>query len=256
MGDDPKMLTIMVVPDGGRETRTFRIPYAHLRLVGLGGLVLLLVLGGMVGSWWYLAARAQQATQLEEEVRAFAEDRARMEGLAATLDEVERAYEHLRSLFGASAPGRAGEVWLPPAAGRTPATRSVGGPDDALPTSWPLAERGFLTQALLEGGGRDHPGIDIAIPTGSYIRSAGSGAVSEVGEDPVYGLYLIVDHGNGYRTLYAHASALKVAMGDPVRRNEVIGLTGSTGRSTAPHLHFEIQLDGNPVDPLTLVRQP
>ncbi len=99
--------------------------------------------------------------------------------------------------------------------------------------------------------------MDIAIPTGSYIRAAGAGRVVEVGEeDPVFGKYVRIDHQNGYVTLYAHASHTSVELGEEVRKSEVIALSGSTGESTAPHLHFEILLEGETVDPLELVRQP
>ena len=115
-----------------------------------------------------------------------------------------------------------------------------------------------MTQGLLEaeGQGGDHPGVDIAVPTDSYIRAAGAGTVVDVGEDAVYGYFVVLDHGDGYTSLYGHASLNLVTRGQRVRRNEVIALTGSTGRSTAPHLHFEILLNGEAVDPLTLVDQP
>ena len=113
-----------------------------------------------------------------------------------------------------------------------------------------------MTQNLLEGGDGEHPGLDIAVPSQSYIRAAGAGTIEEAGTDPVYGNFVTVDHGEGYLTLYAHASEILVQAGQRVRRNEVIALTGSTGRSTAPHLHFEIRLDGETVDPLTLVDPP
>jgi murein DD-endopeptidase MepM/ murein hydrolase activator NlpD len=144
----------------------------------------------------------------------------------------------------------------PPATGRPLAGSTETTGPEYIPTSWPLTERGFVTQPLLEGGAADHPGIDIAVPTGAYIRAAGSGTVWEAGEDPVYGRYLVLDHGQGYRSLYAHTSELFVSAGDVVRRNEVVALSGSSGRSSAPHLHFEILRDGEPVDPLTLVTQP
>jgi murein DD-endopeptidase MepM/ murein hydrolase activator NlpD len=80
--------------------------------------------------------------------------------------------------------------------------------------------------------------------------------VAEVGEDSIYGRYLVLEHGQGYRTLYAHTSHLLVNEGDLVRRNEVVALSGSSGRSTAPHLHFEILQDGVPIDPLSMVTQP
>jgi murein DD-endopeptidase MepM/ murein hydrolase activator NlpD len=67
---------------------------------------------------------------------------------------------------------------------------------------------------------------------------------------------VVVEHGGGYETVYAHASMILVGRGQVVRRGEVIALSGSTGRSTAAHLHFEILLDGRPVDPLSMVEQP
>ena len=128
--------------------------------------------------------------------------------------------------------------------------------DRYLPSSWPLTEPGFVTQALVEGGSDDHPGLDIAIGTGSYIRAAGAGQVLRIGDDPLYGLFVVLEHQEGFQTVYAHTSMILVARGQLVRRNEVIALTGSTGRSTAPHLHFEILLDGVPVDPFSMVEQP
>jgi murein DD-endopeptidase MepM/ murein hydrolase activator NlpD len=90
----------------------------------------------------------------------------------------------------------------------------------------------------------------------SYIRASGAGVVTEAGSDSVYGLYVLLQHGNtGYHSMYGHASRLYVASGDRVRQNEVIALSGNTGRSTAPHLHFEILQEGRPIDPFTLVRQ-
>jgi murein DD-endopeptidase MepM/ murein hydrolase activator NlpD len=212
----------------------------------------------IVGSWWYLVGRAREASQLEAQVAALLDREAEVAALARDLEEVETGYEALRHLFGPGAEPGGGGLWLPPAPGRqgggVPSSR---GQDD-LPVSWPLTERGFVTQVLLEANAAEavHPGIDIAIPAGSYIRASGGGMVRDAAEDPVYGNYLVVEHSQGYRSLYAHASMLFAKPGDVVRKNEVIALSGSSGRSTAPHLHFEIQRDGEPVDPLTMVKAP
>lgn len=251
---DPRSVSILVVPDNGRETWTLRLSYRRLRIVS-GLLVLaVLVLGAMAGSWWYFAARASRAAQLEARVAELELERGRIADLAGELAALEDAYARLRAMFGADTPEGAATLWLPPSTGVSrPTPRPAGG---SGPAAWPLTERGFVTQGLFEGEGPDHPGIDIAIPSGSYIRAAGDGVVAEAQEDPVYGLFVAVEHPDGYRTLYGHASQLLVAPGDSVRQNEVIALSGSTGRSSAPHLHFEILLDGLPVDPLTLVERP
>ena len=114
---------------------------------------------------------------------------------------------------------------------------------------------GFITRSI-GGGQSSHPGLDIAVPRESYIRAAGDGIVKAAGIDDVYGNYVVIDHGARLESVYGHASKFFVTAGDRVRRADLIGLTGSTGRSTAPHLHFEVRRDGKAVDPLAYVRQP
>ena len=113
-----------------------------------------------------------------------------------------------------------------------------------------------MTQGLHSGAAGGHPGLDIAVPSGSYIWSAGDGVVAEVGEDAVYGRFVVIDHGSGVRTLYGHTSETFVERGEEGHARQVVALSGSTGRSTAPHLHFEVIVEGKPVDPLGFVEQP
>lgn len=253
---EDRSVAILIVPDGGRETWSLRLTHRRLRLIAGVAAAAGLVLALMAGSWWYFAARATRVAQLELRVAELEVERSRIAGLVRELEELEAAYGRIRAMFGADSLGGGVALWLPPAAGR--ATRS--GPGSVGPTmepsSWPLTEPGFVTRGLLAGGGADHPGVDIAVPAGSYVRASAAGMVVEAREDPVYGLYIVLEHGNGYRTVYGHASELLVTEGDSVRRNEVIALSGSTGRSTAPHLHFEILRNGEPVDPLSMVRRP
>lgn len=253
---EKRSLSIIVVPDGGRESRTYRLSYGRLRLLASAALLLLLVLALMGGSWWYLAARASRSAALASRVAELETDQARIAALAARLQELETRYTRIRGMFGADTSAATSELWLPPSVGPSSRDRPSSDPESAVPTSWPLTERGFVTQPLLERAGGDHPGLDIAIPTGSYIRASGAGTVVDAGDEEVYGRYVVIDHGNGYRTRYAHASETMVVPGQRVRKNEVIALSGSTGRSTAPHLHFEVLLDGAPVDPMTVVRRP
>jgi murein DD-endopeptidase MepM/ murein hydrolase activator NlpD len=248
----------MVVPDGGRETRTFAISYRTLRALAAGGAVAALALTVMAGSWWYLAARAVRTGELEREVEVMTRDRARVEALVHRLETIEEQYGGIRSLFGTTQSDVPSGVWLPPVGGGRRPSAGAGRPDDgpSRPSVWPLTERGFVTQGLHEGMQGDHPGLDIAVASDSYIRAAGGGTVVDVGEDAVYGRFVVIDHGDGYATLYGHASMNLVQLGQQVRERQVIALSGSTGRSTGPHLHFEVLVDGEPVDPLTHVRQP
>jgi murein DD-endopeptidase MepM/ murein hydrolase activator NlpD len=98
-------------------------------------------------------------------------------------------------------------------------------------------------------GASHHAGIDIDADTGDPVSAAAEGVVSFSGVKGGYGNVIEIDHGNGYSTLYAHNSALLVKAGDVVRSGQQIAKVGSTGRSTGPHLHFEVKLNGQQVNP-------
>lgn len=98
---------------------------------------------------------------------------------------------------------------------------------------------------------RMHNGMDIAASVGTPIKAAKEGRVVFSGWMGGYGYAVDVDHGNGIKTRYAHCSALKVNVGQYVHRGQLLGLMGSTGNSTGPHLHFEVHVNGTPVDPRT-----
>jgi len=250
-------LTVVFLPDESGESRSFRLSARGVRVAVLGGIVALVIGGVIVTSWWYLAFQTARSWQLQVTVDSLEEERVQILTLADELTRVEEEYEHLRSLFGATEAPIAPDLWLPPSG--LPGSRSVGQgveTNEQLPTSWPLTEAGYITQSLVSGEAGDHPGLDIAIPTDSYIRAAGAGRVLRVGEDPIYGVFVVLDHGAGYQTVYGHASTILVQRGQTVRREEVIALSGSTGQSTAAHLHFEILLEGFPLDPLSMVEQP
>ncbi|MEN3045468.1 MAG: M23 family metallopeptidase [Candidatus Hydrothermales bacterium] len=95
-----------------------------------------------------------------------------------------------------------------------------------------------------------HPGIDIVAPLGTPVKSPLEGIVIEKGIDKDFGLYLWIDHKNGMKTFYGHLKEIVVRKGEWVKKGEIIGKVGSTGKSTGPHLHFEIWNKGFPLDPL------
>ncbi len=112
---------------------------------------------------------------------------------------------------------------------------------------------GVLTSAFGSRRGRRHTGIDIGADSGSDILAAADGTVTFSGYADGYGNYLIIDHGNGVQTAYGHCSKLIAKKGDAVKRGDKIACVGNTGNSTGPHLHFEIKINDEFVDPLDYV---
>jgi murein DD-endopeptidase MepM/ murein hydrolase activator NlpD len=113
---------------------------------------------------------------------------------------------------------------------------------------WPV--NGPVVSGFGMRWGRMHEGIDIGASSGTPIWSAAAGTVIWSGWRGGYGNCVVVDHGNGLATLYAHSSALLVSVGQRVSQGETIALVGSTGNSSGPHLHFEVRVNGSAVDPL------
>ncbi|MEX0891853.1 MAG: M23 family metallopeptidase [Gemmatimonadota bacterium] len=262
MATDDRKLTVIIVPHGDLETRNLEISYRKLKiLLGVAAAAVLAVVF-LVAFMFPIMVTASRVRPLERELAQLYEERARFEELARTLEQVEAQYERVRELLGADAPTAGDSLpLLPPLQSDPPDTG--GGSDAEDPTAgivdtWPLGSAGYITQPLLIGATtRDHhPGLDIAVPRNTHVRAAGPGVVQVAGEDSVYGLHVTINHGRGLETIYGHASRLFVSVGDTVRRGRLIAFSGSTGRSTAPHLHFEVRLDGMAVDPLTYVRQP
>ncbi len=128
------------------------------------------------------------------------------------------------------------------------ASSSGAGVPSAAGLIWPVS--GPVTSGFGMRWGRMHEGIDIAASIGTPVHAAAAGTVIYASWMTGYGNLVVVDHGNGLATAYAHASALLVHVGQPVAQGQTVSLVGSTGNSTGPHLHFEVRVNGVAVDPL------
>lgn len=125
---------------------------------------------------------------------------------------------------------------------------------NVVPSMWPvngsLLSRFGDREDPFSGEGAFHKGVDISAPMGTPVHAAADGIVEHAEyAGGGYGKLVIVDHGNGMRTWYAHLSRYSVIPGQEIRRGEVLGASGATGRVTSPHLHFEVRMGGTPVNP-------
>ncbi len=127
------------------------------------------------------------------------------------------------------------------------------------PSLWPLMGRVTSSfgarQDPIDGEGAFHPGIDIAAPYGTPVRATADGEVLTAHMGAGYGREVVIDHGHNLTTLYGHMSALAVVPGEHVLRGQVIGYVGQSGRSTGPHLHYEVRVHDVPVNPHKYLRE-
>ena len=124
----------------------------------------------------------------------------------------------------------------------------------SVPSAMPLTDArlssgyGMRNHPVL-GGMRGHKGVDLAAPTGTPVYATADGFVSKADWFSSYGKYIAIEHGASLQTRFAHLSEMVVSAGDKVKKGDLIGYVGSTGRSTGPHLHYEVRVDGVAVDP-------
>lgn len=264
--------TVMVHRDGALKTRQFHVPRWAVRLslvLGAAGLVLVVL---VIATYGPIVVAAARTPLLERRIAQLAEENQRVTELAAALDEAEARYAHLRGMLGAdlalptgyqrggdgARQSSEGLYVAPPILARA---RSVASKEDSagpsVPHLWPLSAPSYRTRGMVAADSAQelHPGLDLAVPVGSDVRASGGGVAKAVGSDPDYGLYVLLQHPDGYETRYGHLSRVLVTRAETVRGGQVIGLSGNTGRSTAPHLHFEVRRHNRSVDPLSLVRE-
>ena len=244
--------------------------------LGVAGLLLLLIFG-VVGSYARMAWKVanynslqheaqllrQRYDNLQKKVKQTNEQLASLQLLA---DEVTVAYGVRKQLTGSV--DLVGEAPLIPTVSETLAeynylrtTNQVGrsrnifarATQNAMPGLWPVAGRlggGFGHRSdPFSGEGAMHSGVDITAPVGTAVRVTADGVIVHASWYAGYGRCVIVDHGNGYQTLYGHLSKINVVEGQETRQGEIVGLVGTSGRSTGSHLHYEVRMHSTPVNP-------
>lgn len=254
-------VTILVQTDGSLETKQLRMPRWAARAL----LTTAIIFAGLIvlAAAFYLpvARTAARVPGLERRVTRLEAENARIADLARALDSADVRYARLRAMIGADiVPDplvRASGVPIAPALNARVIGTVHRADGASIPKHWPLDEPGYVTRGQVGTAGADgaHPGLDIAIPVGTLVRATAEGLVAEAGEDPEYGTFVLLQHADEYQSMYGHLSRLVVRAGQRVAAGEVIGLSGNTGNSSAPHLHFEIRKKGLVVDPLTLVKE-
>lgn len=268
-------INLMVMREGGLsgQVRSYSLPGYLPRLAIIVGTVIVMILVAAIALTLYFWQRSSDLSRVQTENAALRQSVAHIERLEAELAYHRKFTRQLAQLVGIDVPqfdsgtindtlpivGMIEDDEIPhaPAGADEFETPLTGVPVDECkpdpnnrPRGLPLVgrtSRGF--QADEVNPRLRHYGIDIAAREGSPVHAPANGVVVYAGPDDVFGMLLMIDHGGGFKTVYGHNSRLHVRVGDTVLRGDIIALSGNTGQSTAPHLHYEIRRDDQPVDP-------
>jgi murein DD-endopeptidase MepM/ murein hydrolase activator NlpD len=196
--------------------------------------------------------RAAVAVEEDEEARLLADVLARKGEWEQELAQLQAEQAALAQLVSRGS----GEA-LASASAEDGDSNGGGQPSGGGPFLWPCSGNvgsgfGYRVHPI-SGTSRMHTGVDIGCANGAPISAAGAGVVAEAGWRGGYGNAVVIDHGNGLATLYAHQSSIAASAGQQVSSGQTIGYVGSTGYSTGPHLHWEVWVNGEPVDPMGYV---
>ncbi len=266
--------------------RLQRIHIPHRYVYGAMGAfgVVLLILCSVVGSYARMAWKVANYNSLQREAQTLRErydalqrrvkqTNEQLASLQTLAEEVTVAYGMRQQLAGSS--DLVEEAPLIPTMGDTlaefnylrttnPASERnifTRGDTNVMPSSWPVNGRlmaGFGVRMDPFSGGESemHTGVDIGAPQGTPVHATADGIVIHAGWNGGYGRCVIIDHGNGFQTWYAHLSRMDVIEGQEIRQGETLGAVGTTGRSTGAHLHYEVRIHNTPVNPYRFLQRP
>jgi len=263
----------MIIPHEDSNVRSFRVSYLSVRFLFFLCIFFLVGTLALFFNQKRLLSLASRAAEFEQNNIELKRKNALILELAERIDTLEDLYDQVGGMLGTSVqfarpagyePSSRAELELMPGEtgmmtgkGKTvPGEFSLQGTVDregVRPSAWPLTVRGYITRKFSLTTDR-HPGIDIAVPRNTPVKATGDGVVAEARHDPIYGNYVVINHGNKLSTFYAHNSRICVMTGQRVLKDDVIAFSGSTGRSTAPHLHYELRKQNVPVNPQRFLR--
>ena len=246
-----KYVTIMFVPEGTDAGKSFRVRRYILELLAVAfgltiiGIILFFVFYGT------MVARTAMAERLKAENEELRRYRYKVKLLEDNLMQTRDMVNRLTKMAGIDYkfPELPPDSVLLEAASRPEAAvldRSAANP--TIPSGMPV--RGFVSRDFIQEGGLYHPGVDISCAIGTPVLATASGVVSFAGVDTAYGNMVIIKHSDSISTVYGHNDTLLVKVGDQVMVGGMIALSGNTGKSTAPHVHYEVRVHDKPINPM------
>lgn len=245
----------MFIPEGGESKRAIRVRKWLLQAVaGAFGILLLLIILFFV-FYGRILAEALMADNLREENQRLLKYQYKVQLLEQNLNQTRDIVSRLIDLAGVDIefPILPDDSTLFASIDKTAmaAVRRSAGADMSIPSGLPI--QGFISQDfVIDDSARYHPGIDIACAEGTPVLATAIGEVVMSGDDEVYGKIVVLKHNDSIISLYGHNKEILVQIGEKVLPGSRIALSGNTGKSTAPHLHYEVKINDEPINPLEL----
>jgi len=265
---DSNAYTFMFFPEGRGTPFTLRVHRYIIYMTVASIIVVLCGLAVLLYKTGDIALKLQLVQDLKAENARLREHSRDLEISSQKMVGIDSITAYLRRLANVAdiKEGVSPAAAIAPAAGQpsTPAQQGAERADGQVARAGAQAEfaasvpnimpaTGWITKLFTTDQASTHLGVDIAATSGTPIKAAATGVVEDVRNDKYYGLIVELRHDNGYLTRYGHCSQVLASVGDRVNRGQTIALVGSTGRSTAPHVHYEIMKYGKHVDPMDFI---
>lgn len=250
-----KYVTVMIIPEGAEARRGIRMRQWHYRAIL--GAVGLLMLGILLFFIFYgqIMSKALLADKLQKENERLLKYQYKVQLLERNLNQTRAIVTRLINLAGVDIefpvmPDDSTLFASLDEAGMAAVARAAG-PDLSMPLGLPV--KGFVTQDfILDDSTHYHPGIDIACSEGTPVLATATGEVVMTGFDDIYGNIVVIKHNDSITTLYGHNREILVEPGEKVLPGSRIALSGNTGKSTAPHVHYEVRVNEEPINPMEM----
>ncbi len=247
-----RFMTIMLVPDDEASMRRYRLPFWLYRTVLVVAVLIVLAPVIYIISHMEVLALAADAGRLREENATLKQYQAKIVVLEQSLAETRHLMTQVARLAGLDSTLLAdmyGQPAITPTADPRPSRTAnrINAPTLAIPHGLPVA--GWISRGYSDDPSLWHTGLDLAVPEGTPVVSTAAGIVSFAGIDSIYGQMAVVQNNDSIETVYGHNSTLLVQVGDTIFAGQRIALSGNTGKSSAPHLHYEIRINRHAVNP-------
>jgi len=239
-----KGISVVVTPTSSQNSRHFFFSNNQLKLILAGLIILVAAVVLAAVSYARVSYKALEAVSLKRRNQEIEKEFAKIMEIKRQLELAETETQKIKIMLGVEKTPIAVQPNLNNINQNVTAPGDSTAPSENIPSTLPTM--GQISKKY----GPDHEGVDIAAPLFAPVLAAAGGSVKATGWDSVYGNYIVIEHSKNYSTFYGHLNSVAPKTGESVTAGKIIGTVGSSGKSTSPHLHYEVRFQGKAIDPM------